>query len=275
VLGALDAGADDYLSKPVTLADLRSRILAATRIVSLDGVDTTRVEHVPSGELERKIAELEESRARIVRVQESVRDEIAADLHDHVQTQLSLLYFRLLDIKYMVEPADAKAAYEIDQLAEELDLLRENAIRKLSQRLYPSKVRIGLIPGLRDLQDRHDGQLPIDLTVTPEVYAMEPAGESRIPFNTRLALYRIADEAVTNAVRHSHAARASIRLDSREQSLIISIEDNGSGFDTAATGKGLGIATMRDYVETLRGSFQLQSAPGSGTKITASVPLQQ
>lgn len=274
-LEALEAGADDYICKPFTLSDLKARINTATRIVemNMDRVDRETAHYVD--QLEQAVNELQESRTRIVNVQEAVRRDIAADLHGHVQTEMSLLYFKLQDVKEEIEPASTKMAKDIEKIAEELDHLRESAIRKLSQRLYPSRVRIGFAPGLRSLMEKYAESLGVHLEIAEQVLDMEPAGESHIPFNVRLALYRIAEEAVLNVVNHAKASNAFIRvwfLDAR-QNLCISVEDDGCGFDPQSDHTGLGLATMNDYVGTIGGLFQVDSTPGRGTTVTAIVPM--
>ena len=91
----------------------------------------------------------------------------------------------------------------------------------------------------------------------------------------RLGLYRVVEEALGNVIKHSGASSVSVhlRLDESDGSLSLAVEDNGCGFDHDAPRPGLGMVTMEDHLGALGGSLQVDSAPGKGTGITATVPL--
>ena len=85
-------------------------------------------------------------------------------------------------------------------------------------------------------------------------------------------IYRIVQEALTNAVKHGQAQRAAVELVERDHSLRVSIRDDGTGFDPAAATDGFGLVGMRERVELLGGELTIESAPGSGTRIAVSLP---
>ena len=128
---------------------------------------------------------------------------------------------------------------------------------------------------MRSLRDSYERWVRIDVQISDEVVDREPAGLSSIPFNVRLGLYRVADEALGNVIKHAAAKNALVRLYISEtgDTLCLRVEDDGIGFKQGATGGGLGTATMNDYIGALGGLLELDTAPGKGTRILASVPL--
>jgi two-component system sensor histidine kinase UhpB len=90
-----------------------------------------------------------------------------------------------------------------------------------------------------------------------------------------LALYRIAQEALTNVAKHADATHATIDLQFREGTVSLRIEDDGRGFEPReGLGRGLGLFGMRERAELVHGTFALESEPGHGTRITIAVPLE-
>ena len=99
----------------------------------------------------------------------------------------------------------------------------------------------------------------------------------RLPLHTELALYRVVQEALTNIARHSGAAQASIRLQSRDGLLKLIIRDDGRGFDVGAVmnsdERGLGLHGIQERVELIGGKLTLESAEGRGTRLCVEVPV--
>jgi signal transduction histidine kinase len=94
-----------------------------------------------------------------------------------------------------------------------------------------------------------------------------------------LALYRIVQEALTNAVRHANAARVTVRLLHEPQVIRCSIADDGVGFDASkvlarGAGPGLGLVSIRERLDAVRGSLQITSASGRGTKVNVNIPCE-
>jgi signal transduction histidine kinase len=95
-----------------------------------------------------------------------------------------------------------------------------------------------------------------------------------VPLETEEALYRIAQEAMHNTVKHARATRVDLMLSRDGERVLLWIADNGKGFDTSGTFPGhLGLHTMRERAERLGGTFTLTSAPGQGSRIDVSVPV--
>jgi len=96
----------------------------------------------------------------------------------------------------------------------------------------------------------------------------------RVPPAVEIALFRIAQEAVTNSVRHAHAERISVVIEERDRRIVMVVEDDGIGFDSEAVARGgrLGLVGMRERTEMLGGNLLVESTPATGTTIVAEVP---
>jgi signal transduction histidine kinase len=89
-----------------------------------------------------------------------------------------------------------------------------------------------------------------------------------------VALFRIAQEALNNVVKHAHAKSVRVEISAEEGALVLEVRDDGEGFDASAAPRGRwGMTTMRERAEAAGGSFELQSKPGAGTVVRARVPL--
>jgi signal transduction histidine kinase len=99
-------------------------------------------------------------------------------------------------------------------------------------------------------------------------------GEHQLPLKAEQALYRIAQETLANAARHSHASRVNIALLYDTINVSLSIEDDGCGFDTAQKPKGVGLRSIKERAESIGGQITIESIPGKGTRIEATIPTQ-
>ena len=101
--------------------------------------------------------------------------------------------------------------------------------------------------------------------------------KERLPPTIEIALYRLVQEAVTNIAKHAEATHASVTLDGRDHSVVVSIEDNGRGFDLQEVlrvkERGLGLFGMQERVSVVGGTLKIDSHPGAGTRVVAEVPL--
>jgi signal transduction histidine kinase len=95
----------------------------------------------------------------------------------------------------------------------------------------------------------------------------------RLPLDVEQALYRITQEALANVARHSHARRVDVSLAYNIDSVQLSISDDGCGF-VVNTKHGMGLRSIRERVSSIRGTVQIQSAPGQGTRLLVQVPTK-
>jgi signal transduction histidine kinase/predicted nucleic acid-binding OB-fold protein len=205
--------------------------------------------------------------ARLIAAQEAERSRIARELHDDIVQQVALLgiHLELLardghDRQVDVDGLVREALEHVHGIA--------NSIRALSHRLHPARLGlVGLVPALRGLQ--RELERP-DIAITFS-YENTPA---TLPPDLTLCLFRIVQEALQNAVKHSGARQVSVNLSGYSDGLALTIKDNGAGFDVdAAWGKGLGLVSMIERLEVFGGSLKIRATPGNGTRLEITVPL--
>jgi signal transduction histidine kinase len=245
-------------------------------VSSRDITDLKRAEDVLMEQSARQAREeeLKRSRKRIVNVQESLRKEIAGQLHGTVQNRLIVILHRLAELEQ--QATEEKFAMELKDLNIKIKNLIEKDVRLISHRLYPSILRQGLIPALQSLGDQVEAELNIEIDLDKSLMQREIDNRKLISDSLKLAIYRIVEEALVNTVKHANASIVSIKLElSHRGRLKLTIQDNGQGFDKTNTITGVGIAIMQDYAEMTDGKCTIQSTSGKGTKVTAIFPFAE
>jgi signal transduction histidine kinase len=144
-------------------------------------------------------------------------------------------------------------------------------VHTLAYQLHPSVLEeLGLAEALRAECERRGRQGSLDLSVDldPLPAVVEP--------DAALCLFRVAQEALNNVARHAGVREASVTLRPADGGLLLAVSDGGAGFDPENPGKGmrLGLASMRERVRLVRGTLDVDSAPGRGTTIVAWVPTE-
>ncbi|MBE0480690.1 MAG: PAS domain S-box protein, partial [Dehalococcoidia bacterium] len=216
--------------------------------------------------------ELERSRQRIVTVQESVRRDIAQQLHGSVQNRLIILLHRLAELEQAASTPEFAA--DIGDLRQRLVELLEHQVRAISHRLYPSILRRGLSAALQSLGDQFDEAVAVTMNLEDAVVQRERQNPQLIVEQVRLAAYRIAEEALTNAVKHAKASEVTIALKLASDGwLNLAVRNDGRGFKVKESSGGLGIMMMHDYAEVMGGRCVIHSSPTRGTEVRVSLPL--
>jgi signal transduction histidine kinase len=203
---------------------------------------------------------------RLIVSQEAERQRIARELHDDLSQKISLLN---IDIDQMArELPFLEHRARLDKLSSQAEEIA-SGLYDLSHELHPSRLHtLGLIESLRLLC--HDVSQQSEMTV---VFSEAVLPEGFDP-SVSLCLYRITQEALHNAVKHSQAREASVRLERDGDDVQLEIADSGVGFDpVAADHAGLGLVSMRERVGVLKGQLLIQAVPGGGTRIRVRVPL--
>ena len=234
------------------------------RILRLERISGQRFD-----EVEQARGALRHLSTRLIEVQESERRALSRELHDEVGQSLSALLLGLGNVAAVLSPeagADAKSQlYDLRRLAERTVAI----VRDMSLLLRPSMLDdLGLIPAVQ-WQARE-----ISRTKNIAVQVRADALPEDIPDEYKTCTYRIVQEALRNIVRHAKAKSVQIHLGQNGHNLLLTIQDDGQGF-TPAREKGIGLLGMEERVKHLRGSFQLESAPGTGTLIRVELPLSE
>ena len=264
---ALKGGAQDYLVKGQVDGTLLGRTMRYAIVRK-----STEEALLREGLALARTQELQRSRQRLIAAQERVRREASAQLQDGVGEKLLILKGHLKDLL-----EGSRSAPEITRrLSEAIDLNEVIArqVGLLSRQLYPATLSQGLAPAFRSLADRFSAGPAVEVALDEEIVEREKADPTSVPEPVKLAVYRIAEEALTNAVEHARAGHATVRLDtSREGWLRLTVRDDGQGFDVESVPDGRGVPTMQDYADALGGQCVVLSAPGTGTEVTAMLPL--
>ena len=204
---------------------------------------------------------------RLADAQETERRFIARELHDEIGQVLT-------GLKLLLETggrasSDTAAAH----MAEAQELVGQllDRVRDLSLDLRPTMLDdLGLLPALMWLVRRFAGQTGIQV-------ALDESGIDRpLSSDVETAAYRIVQEALTNVARHSQATEATVRMWVEGDALHVQVEDRGKGFDAGAAYaryESMGLVGMRERAVALGGELVIESVPGSGTQITAELPL--
>jgi signal transduction histidine kinase len=209
---------------------------------------------------------------KLISAQEEERRRIARELHDETSQVVVVLALALDSAMATMPPGVSR---ERLAQAKALALRALDGIRSLSFDLRPSLLDdLGLFPAI-EWYAEHTLK-PLGVTVRCEY---DETAESRLPAQLNTALFRAAQEAITNIAKHAEAETLLIQCTLEPNAITIEIEDDGRGFDPASfsaitsDGRGLGLAGIKERVELLGGSARVESAPGQGTRVVLSVPL--
>ncbi len=195
---------------------------------------------------------------------------LAHVLHDDAGQLLAVVHIKLEDISRTL-PVDLRE--RLQEVRGVLDQI-EDQLRGLSHELRsPVLEDQGLMPALQGLAGAVSRRTNLLVTVESTVSA-------RLPLKIESVLYRVAQEALKNASKHAHASVVKIRLWCREGCAACSVEDDGIGFDydAVSSGKaprGLGLLGIQERLQVLGGNYEIESAPGQGTKLNVKIPLEQ
>ncbi len=212
---------------------------------------------------------------RTVQAQEEERRYIARELHDETAQALTALSLGLAGAEETVKQDPEQAVAQL----EDLRVLVEDMMTKINQlttRLRPTMLDdLGLIPALITYADESAGHLPftIDVEVTGE--------RRRLPSELETALYRIAQESLTNVAKHAQASRARVHLHFEPDAVTLRIADDGVGMppkrpeQAAARGDGWGLAGIHERAALLNGDVTIRSRAGDGTEIKVRVPIPE
>ena len=244
-------------------------VISVRDITQYQAAEAARVKQAAA---QARADELQQSRQRIVNVQESLRKEIAHILHGKVQNKLIVLIHKISELENTSDKDEI--AKGLKELHQRLVQVLDNDIRSVSHRLYPSIVRQGLIPAIESLADHFESVLDITLNLDENFEQQERKNRQLLPEMSRLAFFRIMEEALSNIMKHSKTDKVFIDLHFTKDNVVeLSIRDNGKGFSLEGTEWGFGVSTMQDYAEMMGGNFTINSKPGKGTEVKATLDI--
>ncbi len=243
------------------------------KVYRVAGVAEDITERRQAGDaVRRSAAELQALSRRLVELQESERRQLSRELHDRVGQNLTALKINLDILQTaLASHGNDEARARVDDSAALLESTMDTIENVMSELRPPMLDDHGLAAAL----DWHARNFSKRTGIAVAVRGSEPA--LRPALQVEIALFRIAQEALNNVAKHARAHRVEIALDHASGECVMSVQDDGIGFDgvedTSDQPKpGLGIVTMRERAQAVGGRFEVQALPGRGTQLTVRVP---
>jgi len=203
---------------------------------------------------------------------EGERRRWARELHDETLQSMSALRIGL-SAAARTQDLDAFRR-AVSQAVEQVEEAIAN-LRALITDLRPAALdELGVQAAIEALAERN-ARHGIEVDVSVELAYERGLQHTRLAAELETALYRIVQEALTNAAKHGHAKRAVVEVVERDTSVTLSVRDDGGGFDPAAASEGFGLLGMNERVALLGGELRIDSAPGRGTTVNARIPVSR
>jgi PAS domain S-box-containing protein len=223
---------------------------------------------------ERKVAEeaLSNVNGRLIEAQELERTRIARDLHDDIGQRLAMLAMALEHAKGLLPDSSRDDAPGfLDALQKQTGEILAD-VQALSHELHPPRLlHLGIVAAMRGLCEELSGQKGAEIDFRSEDV---PGG---VPPDVSLCLFRVLQEALHNALRHSRVRHFGVHLRGTGGVLELTVRDEGVGFDVDAAGRGLGLglASMKERLKLVRGELFIESQPTGGTTVVARAPVHR
>jgi len=267
------AASQPYEQKLITKEGVEAILKLTTDVVEVNG-EAIGFQHIARDVTEEK--RMQESLrfylGQITMAQEEERKRIARELHDETIQSLVVLARQLDDIAFGGKGLSEYKKILLDMLRERINNIMAD-VRRLSQDLRPPALdRLGLLPALEWLASDIGKRSEINIEVTVK------GVNRRFSPEVELVLFRVAQEALRNTLRHSQATSAGIAVEFGEKLIRITVKDNGQGFylpettgDLVKRGR-LGLAGMQERIKLVGGGLEISSKPGKGTIVTIEAP---
>ncbi|MBU0763974.1 MAG: sensor histidine kinase [Bacteroidetes bacterium] len=228
---------------------LNGMIITVEDITALKKLETDMLESVMAG-------------------QEAERRRIAREIHDGIGPALSTIKMNLESSCQDENFADDNSITQYKHSIELLDSVTTE-LRSISHDLLPAVLEdYGLRHGLESLCEKITGSGKMNAVF------FSTLSDERLNSKLELGIYRIAQELINNAVKYSMAEKIMVQLIKYESSILFMVEDNGKGFDSGKKPGGIGLVNIRTRVNTLEGTFSLDTLPGKGVTATVEIPLK-
>ncbi len=221
---------------------------------------------------EAELAQSRDQLRQMIQHREQVIEEehkrIALEIHDQLGQLLTAAMLNLRSLERSLGPLSEEARHQMEEIQAELNESYAG-MKNIATLLHPAALKLGLLPAVEWLAGRLLKVAGVRWRIEAEnpAPALEPAQS--------LALFRIAQEALVNVVRHASATNVQITLQAPGRTLALEVADDGSGFDPAMAAKTakFGLVGMRERAESIGGRVTISSAPGEGTRIRVELPL--
>ncbi len=203
---------------------------------------------------------------QLVTLQEDERRRISQDLHDDIGQSMTALVLGLKAIDGAVAAGEKNVGSQIKDAIHSVEVTMKQ-VRQVFYQLHPPSLdTLPLAQALESFCLTFEQQTGLHVDFNSET--LPP-----IPDLQATALYRLVQEGLNNAAKHAHATSVWVNLDYSEGEVSLSVEDNGQGFNPKTIDRNMGLLGIRDRFLMLNGNFDIESAPGKGTRLFGSLPL--
>ncbi|TVZ56144.1 tetratricopeptide repeat protein [Lutibacter sp. Hel_I_33_5] len=213
---------------------------------------------------EKILKEKERGLKAMIDAQETERSRIARELHDGVVQQIGSIILKSRNYFSKSNLSDNK---EPKELLESLENSNQD-LRNISHQMMPRALKeLGILPALNDL-------LEGSLSFSNIKYSLEHFNiDERLPEKIEITIYRITQELINNILKHSKASEVSVQLFNANNSVILIVEDDGVGFESKKSKKGIGLLNISSRLDMVNGNVNFEPSPKSGTLVTIKIPL--
>jgi two-component system, NarL family, sensor histidine kinase UhpB len=216
---------------------------------------------------------LQKMSEQVLAAQEDERKRIARELHDETAQALTTLLIRLKILEKARSESEMRG--QIDELRQLTSDTLE-AVRKLAVELRPATLDdLGLLAALEAYTEAYGARMPVRVHFSARGFDER---QGRLPPQIELVLYRVVQEALTNAAKHARARKVNVELQRRADEVLALVDDDGQGFDVEemmrSRERGLGLFGMQERLALVQGELVIDSEPGRGTRIQARVPTR-
>lgn len=262
--------AAERLMLMLTISVLLSLVVARTSILHAESLERRAEQHYADVEEARR--GLQQLSARLLEIEEEGRKRLSRELHDEIGQSLALLEIEISHAQNLLV-SDPRLVKDRLTRARELAKRTVQTVRNISVLLRPAMLDdLGLVPALQfQLEDflRRSG-------IASEFIEKDVA--DRLPDTVKTCVYRVIQEALHNAEKHSGATVVRVKVQQLPDCLVAEVSDNGKGFEVkqgtaAQRGGGLGLLGIRERMAVTGGSLVIDSTPGRGTRISIRIPL--
>ena len=212
---------------------------------------------------------LEKVSGRLIEAQEKERSRIARDLHDDICQRLALLSMELERANRSQNDSSPSTKQRLEEIRKHCSEIAGD-VQSLSHELHSSKLDyLGIAAGIRGFCKEFAIQHEVRIDVTDRDVP------THLPRDVSLCLFRVAQESLHNAAKHSGTSRFSVELSGSANDVQLEVHDAGAGFNVEEVNQngGLGLVSMQERVHLVHGRLEIESSPGTGTRIVAIVPL--
>ncbi len=219
-------------------------------------------------DLKRRDIELQQLTGRLIQAQDEERHRISRELHDDIGQQVAVLADDLdslgREVSATGQTGIGDQVQNLHQRASEL----ATGIHKLSHELHSSRLQhLGLVAALKELCGKFPSQRQLEIELLADGFP------ENLTQDVALCVFRIAQEALNNVIKHSNAHKVTVELTQINSLVRLRIVDDGIGFDSKAPSSGIGLTSMRERLRLVGGNLIVKSNPGAGTEVSAEIQL--